>query len=184
LDPPRRSRLPGFKEPQHRVGRDAEVRCQIPGVPQILVGVNRVGIVGLREALARVAESGLTGREEIVDALLEDLAGDNYIPAGRRDDFRIALWREYLRSRNEDFRAFFSEIDVTVAGAAGPDRDEFLDMLHAVFNEFELRPVVTFAPPAEDGPNPQLIIDDDIIVRGLQSRHSFKKAAHKSISDW
>jgi hypothetical protein len=160
------------------------MRCQIPGVPQILVGVNRVGIVGLREALAAAAGSGRTRREKIVDFLLEALAGENYIPANRMEDFRIALWREYLRSRNEDFSEFFSEIDVTVAGEPGDDRDDFLETLHAVFTGFELRPVVTLAPPATDGPNPQLIINDEVVVRGTQSRHSFKAAAHKSISDW
>ena len=158
--------------------------CRSPGVPQILVGVNRVGIVGLRDALARAAESGLTEREEIVDFLLEALAADNYMPASRTDDFRIAVWREYLRFREEDFSEFFSEIDVTVAGEAGDERDGFLEMLNAIFTEFELRPVVAFAPPGGDGPDPQLIIDDEIIVRGLQSRHSFKAAIHKSISDW
>jgi len=160
------------------------VRCGSPGVPQILVGVNRVGIVGLRDALAIAAESELTEREEIVDFLLEALAADNYIPANRTDDFRIAVWREYLRSREEDFSAFFSEIDVTVVGEAGDERDGFLEMLNAIFTEFELRPVVAFTPPGEDGPDPQLIIDDEVIVRGLQSRHSFKAAIHKSISDW
>jgi hypothetical protein len=160
------------------------VRCQVPGAPQILVGINRVGIVGLRDALARAGDCGLTEREEIVDFLLEALATDNYIPANRTEDFRIALWREYLRSRNEDFSEFFSEIEVTVAGEVGEKRDGFLELLNTVFTEFELKPVVAFAPPSEDGPNPQLIIDDEIIVRGLQSRHSFKAAIHKSISDW
>ena len=158
--------------------------CRTPGVPQILVGVNRIGIVGLRDALARAAESGLTERQEMVDFLLKALAADNYIPANRTEDFRIAVWREYLRSREEDFSEFFSEIDLTVAGEPGEERDGFLELLDAVFTEFELRPVVTFDPPGENGPNPQLIINDEIILRGVQSRHSFKSAIHKSISDW
>ena len=43
---------------------------------------------------------------------------------------------------------------------------------------------VTLAPELENQPGPQLVIDDETIVRGLQSRQRFKSAIHRSISDW
>jgi hypothetical protein len=159
------------------------VRCGT-GVPQVLIGVNRVGIARLKEVLREAAESGLTAREEIVNLLVEKLSTDNYIPASQAEAFRIAVWREYLRHKNEDFSEFYSQIDVTVRGEPGEERDAFVDVLRSVFAELELKPTVTFAPASDDGPNPQLIINDEVIVRGLRSRYSFKSAVHKSISGW
>lgn len=160
------------------------VGCRSFGVGTILVGLHRVGIVGFKDALKQIDESGLTDREAIVDHLIETLAADNYIPDPQLEAFRTAIWREYLRHKGEDFSEFFSAVDVTVRGDHDDERDRFVKMLRSVLGDFELTPTIRFAPPGQAGPNPQLVIDDEIIIRGPQSRHDFKTAIRKSISDW
>jgi len=160
------------------------VRCSNTGSDAILVGLHRVGLVGLRAALEKVDRAGLEDRDAIVDLLIETLAVDNYLPESQLEPFRVAIWREYLRRKGEDIRPFYSEIEVTVAGEPGGARDEFVGMMRSVFGDFELKPIVAFARAGEGGPDPRLVINDEIIVRGLQSRRSFKSAVHKSISDW
>ena len=98
------------------------------GVTPILVGLNRVGIVGLGDALKQIDAEGLTEREAIVDRLIETLSPDNYLPESQREAFRIALWREYLRFKGRDLRPFYSEIDVTVRSEPGDERDRFVDL--------------------------------------------------------
>lgn len=158
--------------------------CRSFGVNTVLVGLHSIGMVKLKNALEKAANSGLTGRDEIVDLLIETLDKDNYIPDPGNEDFRISMWREYLRFMGEDFSSFYSEIEVTVLGEPGNDREMFVDRMESVFADFELRPCVTFAPPGEEGRNPQLVINGDVIVRGILSRANFKSAVRRSITDW
>jgi hypothetical protein len=160
------------------------VRCSNIGADTILVGLHRVGLVGLRAALEKTDRAGLEERDAIVDRLIELLATDNYFPDSQLEPFRLAIWREYLRYKGEEIRPFYSEIEVTVVGEPGADRDGFVEMMRSVLGDFELKPVIAYAPPRAGDPDPRLVIDDETIVRGLQSRRSFKSAVHKSISDW
>jgi hypothetical protein len=160
------------------------VRCSNTGADTVLVGLHRVGLVGLRAALEKADRAGLDGRDAIVDRLIELLSTDNYIPDSQLEPFRLALWREHLRHRGKDIRPFYSEIEVTVTGEPGPSRDAFVEMARSVLGDFELKPVISYAPPSDGDPDPGLVIDDETIVRGLQGRRSFKSAVHKSISDW
>jgi hypothetical protein len=160
------------------------VRCKDFGVAQIMVGVHRVGLVGLNEALEHAVDSGLTDREEIVDSLIEFLSGENYFPDRRVEEFRIALWREYLRCRGEDFSDFYSRVEVRVRGEAGPDRDEFVGLVRAAFADHELEPVVEFEPGECRGPGPELLIGDHLVVAGLASPDDFKTNVRKSFSEW
>ena len=158
--------------------------CKGFGVDMILVGLYSVGIVGLCDAFAKADESGVTDPEATLGLLVDSLRADNYVPDAQVDAFRTAIWREYLRYRGEDFTEFFSEVDVTVRGDAGEARDRFVELTHSVLGDFELRPVITVE--SEDTPDsrPELIINDETVVRGSQSRASFKTAVRKSISHW
>ena len=160
------------------------MRCGSYAVSQVLVGLHRVGLVGLRQACEKVAASALAAREEIVDFLLADLAADNFIPEGQREAYRTALWREYLRSVGEDFSEFFSEIPVTVSGEPGEDRDRLAGLCTSVLADFELRPVAEYADADKEGPNPQLDIGGTTIARGLPSRKSLKATVRHRLSDW
>jgi hypothetical protein len=158
--------------------------CRDPFVKTVRVGLKSIGIVGLRDALDAAVAAGLTDRDAIVDRMMKGLAEHNHIPDRGDEDYRTAAWREYLRHTGQDFSAFFSPVEVTVHGEAGEDRDRFVDLARSVFAELELRPAVTFAAPREEGPNPQLVIDGEVIAKGNHSRVTLKSAIHRTFSDW
>jgi len=160
------------------------VRCGSYAVSQVLVGLHRVGVVGLRQACEKVAAAGLAGREEIVDCLQVELAADNFIPEAQEEAYHTALWREYLRFVGQDFSEFFSEIPVTVRGEPDGDRDHLAALCASVLADFELGPVVEFADADEEGPNPQLVIGGTTVARGLPSRKSLKATVRQRLSDW
>jgi hypothetical protein len=147
-------------------------------VATTLIGLHKVGIIGLHGALKEVEQSGLSDREAIVDRLIEILAEENYIPPSQAEGYRRAVWREFLRRKGADFRDFYSEVEVIVRSGPGDMRDRF------VFGDFELKPLVTLAEPEEGDSPPQLRIGEHVIVEGLLSRRAFKEAVRKSLSDW
>ena len=160
------------------------MRCGSFSVSQVLVGLHRVGIVGLHQACEKASGAGLGRREEVVDFLLAELAAGNFIPAGQEQAYRIALWREYLRFIGEDFSEFFSEIEVAIRGEPGEDRDRLADLCVSVFADFELRPAFEFGEPGDDGSSPQLLIGDETVSRGVPSRKSLKATIRQRLSDW
>lgn len=161
------------------------MRCGSYSVSQVLIGLHRVGIVGLRQACEKVAAVGLAGRQEIVDFLLSELGADNFIPVGQEEAFRTALWREYLRFVGGDFSEFFSEIEVTVGGEPGENRDSLVERCTLVLAEFELRPVVDLAGANQGGgPDPELVIGGTTVARGLPSRKSLRATIRQRLSDW
>ena len=109
---------------------------------------------------------------------------DNFIPEAQEAAYRTALWREFLRFVGEDFSEFFSEIPVTVLGEPGGDRDRLVGLCASVLADFELRPVLEFADADEEGPNPQLVIGDTTVAKGLPSRRSMKATIRQRLSDW
>ena len=159
--------------------------CGSFGVASILVGLHRVGIVGLADALKQADASGLTEREELLDLMTERLSADNFVPAAQAEPYRTAIWREYLRFKGQDLREYYSEIDVTVQGEAGEGRDRFVAALGSALAGFELKPGISFAPEGPEGAHPQLVIGEETILRGLPpTQRGFESAIRKSISDW
>jgi len=150
-------------------------------VDQVLVGLDRVGIAGLRAAVKKAAESGLTEREAVVDFLLDALEPENYIPDRGDEAYRTALWREYLRFRGEEIRDTFSGVEVTIRGGAGEERDTLAKLLGSVLEEFELKPIVT---SGEGGGDPEIEILGETIARGIPGRRELREAVRKSISGW
>jgi hypothetical protein len=153
-------------------------------VTQVLVGLRRIGIVGLQESLREVEKAGATEREEVVDLMLGVLSEINYIPSHVLDEYRHALWREYMRHRGEDIRDLYSEIDVVVRGEPGEDLDRFQRALRLAFGEHELKPAVTLESPAPKGRNPQLVIEGEVVLAGTTRDREVDKAVRAQISDW
>lgn len=160
------------------------MKCRDPGVDQIRVGVQQVGIVGFRDAMKRAAESGLQDEDEVVEFLMAALHDDDYFPERQKELYRTALWREYLRYTGRDFSRYYSNIAVTVRGEEGEARDRFVDMLGMVLQKLEHTPIVRFHPPIADEPSPQLIINDQTVVQGFHGQRQLEAAIHKTISGW
>ena len=159
------------------------MRARDYSVVQVLVGTSRVGLVGLRACQQRADESGLENRQALLDFMMEDLAHSNYIPEGRLEEYRSAVWREYLRHRGEDFTEFYSEIPVTLRGGADQERARLAEMITAALADHELRPAVTWAPPLGED-LVQLEIDGVKVVCGLPTFTALKQVVRQRLSDW
>lgn len=153
-------------------------------ISQVLVGLRRIGLVGLQQALEKAEASGLEDRDQIVSLMMESLAEANYISSASTDAYRQALWREYLRRRGEDIRHLYSEIEVVVRAHPGPELDRFLETLVDVFAKHELKPVVALEPPSAQGPDPQLLIGDDVVAAGITDPDRVAQRVGKQISHW
>ena len=153
-------------------------------VTQVLVGTYRVGLVGLPSVLRAVDDSGLEDREAIVDFMMEEVGASNFIPDPRVEEYRTAVWREYLRHHGEDFSEFFSKIPVVIRGGSDDQRGRLVRMITVALAEHELRPALTLEAAPDEDAELVLEIDGDEVVRGLPSLNGLKKAVRHRLSDW
>lgn len=160
------------------------MKVRLRSVLQVRVGLDRVGLAGLEQAFERADDSGLAEREELVGLMMEALSTRNYIPAESEDEYRKALWREYLRHRGEDIRHLYSEIEVVVSGEAGEDWDRTVGAVKAVLNEHELEPSFRYESPGPVGASPQVAIAGQVVVRGTRSELAVRKAIKAQMDDW
>lgn len=159
---------------------DQQQRRKLP-VVQVLVGLQRIGLAGLWEVIEEARRSVVPDREELLERMMASLSELNYIPKSSQEEYRRAVWREYLRSQGQDYREFLSEIPVVVRGNAP---EEFLADLEAVFGEHDLKPVVSREPPAPGTAVAELVIDGETVIAGPTSRQRLRRAVQKQISDW
>lgn len=153
-------------------------------VTRIRIGLQEVGIVGLREAFGIVNEAGSFDREGVVDAVMAHLSRRNFIPSSVTPTYRRAIWREYLRHRGEDFSDFFSEVEVVVRGEPGPDLDRFVEMTLSTLAGFELAPTVRLEPAAAEGLHPRLLIHGEPVVQGSMSERDFERTVKRTLGHW
>lgn len=158
--------------------------CGTFGVTQVMIGLHRVGFVGLQQALKDLDAENLEGRDEVVSWLRQRLAHDNFFPDNEAEAYEQALWREVLRHRGQDFSEYLPTVEVTVSGDAGERRDRFADQVRRVFSEFELRAEIRFSDCRDGGLQPVLTYGDHEILRGLASRQATRLAIRKSFSGW
>ena len=150
-------------------------------VVQVLIGLQRIGLAGLWEVIKEAESSGLTDRDELLDHMMAALAELKDRPESSTEEDRRAVWREYLRSRGEDYSGFLSEIQVAVRGEA---EKVYLADLDAVFAEHDLKPVVSLETAEPGAPSPELVIDGETVIAGPASRQRLRRAIQKQISDW
>lgn len=151
---------------------------------QILVGLERIGLVGLEEAFAVAEEAENADRETTIDRMVEVLAQQNYMPATALQQYRNALWREHLRRQGEDIREFYSVIEVVVRSTSSAETEAFTRALESAFAKHELKPRVTTEAPDPDARTPQLLIDDELVIEGTTDPRRVATAVGRQISDW
>jgi len=153
-------------------------------VTRIRIGLQEVGIIGLREAFQIVNGPDPDDRELALDVIMTQLARANFIPSSMASTYRRAIWREYLRHRDEDFSDFYSEVEVVVRGEPGPDLDRFVDRTVSALAGYELAPTIRRDPPDPGELNPQLLIHGEPIVQGDLSRRELEAAIKRTLSHW
>ena len=151
---------------------------------QVLVGLHRIGIVGLREAFEQARDSGLEDRQALVELMMTALSGHNFVPDTLREAFPEAVWREYVRQQGGDIRDLLSLIPVTIAGEPGDAAEALARDLTRVLAEFELRPEITWEPPAPGLRGFAISIADRPITTGRPGFGQLRHAVQRQISDW
>lgn len=160
------------------------MKVRLRSVSRVLIGLDRVGLVGLERAFEKADASGLEDCDELFTLLMEALSGPNYIPAASENEYRKAVWREYLRHRGQDIRHLYSEVEVVVRGEAGEDRDRIVGVLTTILAEHELKPSFRYEPPDPAEVNLQVSIAERVVVRGGQSESAIRKAVRAQMDDW
>jgi len=160
------------------------MRAKEYSVTQVLIGTHRVGLVGLRGCLQMVGRSDLEDKDAIIGLMMEELSRSNFIPETRAEEYRAAVWREYLRSRGEDFSEFYSELPVVLRGGSDEERDRLDRMITSALAKHELRPAMTVVRAAEEDLELVLEIDGEVVVRGLPTLDGLRKAVRHRLSDW
>jgi hypothetical protein len=157
------------------------VRFQDRSVTPVRVGLDRVGVVGLHEALKETDSLDPEDRETVVERMMAVVGPRNYVPEAQLEAFRTALWREFLRHRGRDFSPWYSALPVTVRGAPGAERERFAALVREVLAKEELRPELTFT--AAEGPL-ELVIRDEVVARGALTRGGLERALRATFSHW
>jgi small redox-active disulfide protein 2 len=109
-------------------------------VTQIMVGGQRIGIIGLKSALEEVARD-FTGRPEteVKAALMERLGRTNYIVEKARAGYEEAFYREYRKLVGEPLPDSPSgPLQIKVLGPGCPECDRLERDLMAVMAELNL----------------------------------------------
>ncbi len=158
--------------------------CRTFGVSQVLVGLHRVGVVGLAGALAEVDRMAPSDENAAVELLLELVAADNYVAPAQRDEYRRALRRELLRHRGADFTAYLSEVPARLRMEPGPERDRVVSLLEESLAEVELRPLLVEEIPEWPDAPPELVLNGELVLRGDVGRERLRAAIRQSLSDW
>jgi hypothetical protein len=160
------------------------MKIRLRSVTQVLVGLHRVGLMGLEKAIEEAEQSGLEDRDELLRLMMGILEPLNYIPPASIGDYRQAVWREYQRHRGEDIRDLYSEIEVVVRGEPSEELDGFVESISRVLAEHELKPLLTVEAPKPGGPNPQLLIAGDAVIAGNTKEPALRRAIGAQIGDW
>jgi len=76
--------------------------CDLRGLEFLEVEGRKIGIFGLKEAIAAVQALGLSDEKRIGEELLARIAAQNYVPPEAREAYRNALLREYKKAVKRD----------------------------------------------------------------------------------
>jgi len=76
--------------------------CDLAGLAFIDVQGRKVGLFGLREAIAEVSSLGLSDEERIAEELLSRIAARNYVSREASPAYKEALLREYRKAVREN----------------------------------------------------------------------------------
>jgi hypothetical protein len=142
-------------------------------VTQVRIGKNLVGLKGLPEIFAALSPRAGAAGAAVQEELLRRAAALNYIPAGARDDYRRALWRELQRFRGEAVEAEDDaglEIKVLGLGCSGCQQfyQQVVNILaaHAVSADLQYITDPALLKDYEGRAMPALVINGRVVLAG------------------
>jgi len=155
-------------------------------ITQITVGGQRVGIVGLSEAIEEIKSLPNVDDAEIAQILLDKIKANNYVPDSRTDDYARALFREYQKAIGlpiDNSEEKSGGLSIKILGPGCYACDQMEKDVKAVLAEMniaaDLEHVRDLNQIAEYGMvrTPSLMINDEIVLNG----RSLPKSQLKSL---
>ena len=139
---------------------------------QITIGGRKVGIIGLKNALAQLKMLNLKEPVDIRSKLLELIKESNYVPSGFEKSYEDALYEEYRRFSGEKVEDEFSGLEILILGPGCRRCDELKARVMTVAAEFELAADIRHVEDLEEigkyGPvtTPALVINGRVRMMG------------------
>jgi hypothetical protein len=142
-------------------------------ITQVRVGKNLIGLRGIPEIFQEMAARDWPSLEAAQEELLKRVAGQNYIPSSSREDYRLAVWREFRRFRGEPAEAEIPaqlEIKVLGLGCAGCHKfyQQVMEILaaHALVADLQFITDPTLLKSYEVRAFPALVINGRMVLAG------------------
>jgi small redox-active disulfide protein 2 len=107
-------------------------------ITQISLGKFRVGITGLKAAIAELKSWQGRPEAEISQALHARVTSRNYIPAVAQEDYKQAFWREFKKALGEKVEEESSGLNIKILGPGCAACDRLEQTAMAVLAELGL----------------------------------------------
>jgi hypothetical protein len=140
---------------------------------QVRIGKSLIGLRGLPEIFRELSSRSFKSPEAAQEELLRQVAAENYIPSGSREDYRRALWREFRRFQGEPPEAEAPgglELKVLGLGCSGCRHfyQQVMDILAAHAIEADLQYITAPALLQDYGVRafPALVINGRVVLAG------------------
>ncbi len=105
---------------------------------QISIGRFKVGIAGLKAAIAEVQALDGRSEDEIARELLARLQPQNYIPAAAQGEYAQAFLREFKKARGEAVDEEPAGLNIKILGGGCPACDQLTQTVLEVLEELGL----------------------------------------------
>ncbi len=140
---------------------------------QVRIGKNLIGLKGLPDIFAAMSSLSWESPQAAQAELLRRVAGANYIPAGSREDYRRALWREFRRFQGEAEKAEADgglEVKVLGLGCSGCQQfyQQVVEILaaHALAADLQYITAPALLKDYEVRSFPALVINGRVVLAG------------------
>lgn len=109
-------------------------------ITKIRVGQFEVGIIGIKRLLAEMSEEYSFGSDgELSQHMLRELAKDNYIPEGAKNEYAKAFVREFRKFMGQPYEPASTQgLDIKVLGPGCTQCDRLEQTLMAIVSELGL----------------------------------------------
>ncbi len=107
-------------------------------VKTITVKGNQIGIIGLDEVFNLTKQAQLTDENHIKDLLLKKVKEKNYVPQSAEEDYRKALYREFLRFMGKEVEEEETGLVIKILGPGCPNCDRLEAEVRTVLQELNL----------------------------------------------
>ena len=147
-------------------------------IRQMMVGGVKVGLANLDRILAQVASESIDTDDVRAERLLELVRQSNHVTPSRTEEYKIALLREFRRSRGEDIPSEAGMLEIRVLGPGCTNCDRLMSEVRTVLAELEinadLEHVHDLKKTADFGPvaTPGLVINGKVVASGRVPRRA------------